>query len=340
MDADSFAIIGENIHCTRIVKSGGVRTKKLSHGGEGVSFTHEGESLLLPVPANWEEVSPQYGEGKIRHIALAIYQCLKGEGEEVRSLGEKYLRWAAERQIDKGANYLDVNVDEYTNDLAERNEIMAWLAGFLSERYETPLSIDSSNASTIETGLQRCKKEPLPMVNSVSLEREDAVDAVINFNTAAVVSAAAKTGLPNSTEERLANFDGIMKTLEAKGMKREKMYLDPLVLPISVDPSNGKKFFDSTAAVRERYEGVHITGGLSNVSFGMPKRKLLNMVFTRLFVDAGGDSGIIDPVQMPIEDIAALDTGSESFQLAKNVLEGTDMFGGEYIAAFREGRLQ
>ncbi len=340
MDADSFTIIGENIHCTRIVKSGGVRTEKTPQGGEGVSFAFGGESLLLPVPENWEEVSPQYGEGKIRHIALAVYQCLNGKSEEERSLGEKYLCSAAERQIDKGANFLDVNVDEYTNDLDQRKEIMAWLVGFLSDRYETPLSIDSSNASTIETGLQHCRKEPLPMVNSVSLERADAVDAIIEFNTAAVVSAAAKTGLPNTTDERLANFDGIMKTLEEKGMKREKMFLDPLVLPISVDPGNGKKFFDATAAVRERYEGVHITGGLSNVSFGMPKRKLLNMVFTRLFVDAGGDSGIIDPVQMPLKDIAALDTGSESFQLAKNVLEGTDMFGGEYIAAFRDGRLK
>ena len=340
MNADSFAIIGENIHCTRIVKSGGTRTEKLSQGGEAVSFTQAGESLLLPVPENWEEVSPQYGEGKIRHIALAIYQCLNGKTDEERSLGEKYLCWAAERQINEGANYLDVNVDEYTNDLKERNEIMAWLVGFLSERYETPLSIDSSNASTIETGLQRCRKDPLPMVNSVSLEREDAVDPVIEFNTAAVVSAAAKTGLPNSTEERLANFDGIMKTLEAKGMKREKMYLDPLVLPISVDPSNGKKFFDSTAAVRERYEGVHITGGLSNISYGMPNRKLLNMVFVRLFVDAGGDGGIIDPVQMPAADIAALDKESDAFKFAGAVLDGTDMFGGEYIAAFREGRLQ
>ena len=118
------------------------------------------------------------------------------------------------------------------------------------------------------------------------------------------------------------------------------MHLDPLVFPISVNPENGMSFFESTKAIRERYDGVHITGGLSNVAYGMPNRKLLNMVFVRLFVDAGGDGGIIDPVQMPVTDIASMDAGAENFQLAKAVLDGTDMFGGEYIAAFRDGRIK
>ena len=340
MNLEPFTVIGENIHCTRIVKSGGPRTCPLPGGGEALSFTYAGESRLLPVPENWAELSPPYANGKIRHIALAIYHCLSAKSEEERTAGEKYLCWAAERQIDESSGYLDVNVDEYTNDLDKRVEIMSWLAGFLAQRYDTPLSIDSSSVEVLAAGLDRCRKESTQMVNSVSLEREDAVEVVIQFEADAVVSAAGKTGLPNTTEARLANFDGIVKILEAKGMKREKMYLDPLVFPISVDSENGKKFFESVRAVRTRYEGAHITGGLSNVSFGMPNRKLLNMVFTRLFVDAGGDSGIIDPVQMPVKQIAAMEASSESFKLAKAVLDGTDFFGGEYIAAFRDGRIQ
>ncbi|MBN1685441.1 MAG: dihydropteroate synthase [Spirochaetales bacterium] len=340
MKDQSFTVIGENIHCTRIVKSGGTRTSPLPGGGEGLSFAYDGEDCLLPIPQNWAEISPPYESGKIRHIALAVYQSLSGGSEDERAAGEKYLCWAAERQISRDAKYLDVNVDEYTNDLRERIETMSWLAGFLAGRYETPLSIDSSNVDVIAAGLAQCRKDVSQMVNSVSLEREEAVDVIIEFGADAVVSAAGKTGLPNTTGERLANFDSIVKILDAKGMKREKMYLDPLVLPISVDSGNGKKFFESVTAVRERYDGVHITGGLSNVSYGMPNRKLLNMVFTRLFVDAGGDSGIIDPVQMPVKEIAAMDVTSNSFKLAQAVLDGTDFFGGEYIAAYRDGRLQ
>ena len=340
MNPESFIIIGENIHCTRVVKSGGIRTTPLPGGQEGVKFKHSGESCVLPLPKNWGEVNPSYNEGKIRHVALAIYLSLNGASEEERAIGERYLRWAAERQIKKGATYLDINVDEYTNDLTERMEIMAWLAGFFAERYEIPLSIDSSNVDTLTAGLDRCRKDSTQMVNSVSLEREDAVDVVIQFGADAVVSAAGKSGLPNTADERITNFDAIIQILEAKGMERPKMHLDPLVFPISVNPENGKSFFESTKAIRERYEGVHITGGLSNVSYGMPNRKLLNMVFVRMFVDSGGDGGIIDPVQMPAAEIASLDKESEAFKLAEAVLDGTDMFGGEYIAAFREGRIQ
>ena len=177
------------------------------------------------------------------------------------------------------------------------------------------------------------------MVNSVSLEREEAVDVVIEYSADAIVSAAAKAGLPGSVEERLTNFDSIIEILGKAGMSQTKMHLDPLVFPISVDPMNGKSFFEATKAAKERYEGVNITGGLSNISFGMPNRKLLNMVFTWLFVEAGGNGGIIDPVQMSPADMAALDPDNDSFKRAKAVLDGSDMFGGEYIAAHREGRL-
>lgn len=339
MNMDSFITVGENIHCTRIVKSGGSRTDSLPDGGEAVSFKYDGERCLLPVPSNWESVSPVYGDGKIRHIALAIYQALNGRTEEARTLGTTYLKWAAERQVKKGASFLDINVDEYTNDEQERMEIMKWVATFYSGEYETPLSIDSSNVKVLSTGLDCCRDGVARMVNSVSLEREEGADVVMQYQADAVVSAAGKTGLPSTTEERNENFEKIIAILDAKGMERKKMHLDPLVFPISVDPMNGKNFFEATRNAAEKFTGVNITGGLSNISFGMPNRKLLNMVFTRLFVEAGGTGGIIDPVQMPPADVAAMDPESEQFVLARNVLEGTDMFGGEYISAHRDGRL-
>lgn len=338
MNMDSFITVGENIHCTRIVKSGGTRTDKLPGGGEGVAFKYSGVRNLLSVPVNWGEISPVYDDGKIRHIALAIYHSMNGTAEE-RELGALYLKWAAERQVKKGANFLDINVDEYTNDATERVEIMKWLAGFFSELYETPLSIDSSNVEVLDAGLNACRKGVTPMVNSVSLEREEGIDVVIGHGAEAIVSAAGKTGLPSTVEERQKNFSEVIEILKSKGMSETKMHLDPLVFPISVDPQNGKNFFEATRQASESFPGAQISGGLSNISFGMPNRKLLNMVFTRLFVEAGGTGGIIDPVQMPAADVAALDEESEQFKLAQGVLDGTDMFGGEYIQAHRDGKL-
>jgi 5-methyltetrahydrofolate--homocysteine methyltransferase len=338
MDMSSFIVVGENIHCTRIVKSGGKHAVALPGGGEGVRFTYQGAERVLPVPANWSATSPAYDDGKIRHVQLAVWQARQGSGED-RQTGLDYLAWAAERQIENGATFLDVNVDEYSNDPAERAEVMTWLASFLAERYETPLSIDSSTTEVLAAGLERCRAGTAPMVNSVSLEREDALEVVVEYGAEAIVSAAAKEGLPSGVEDRLENFGGIIEKLEAAGMERPKMHLDALVLPISVDPNNGKTFLEASAQAARRFAGVNLTGGLSNVSFGMPNRKLLNMVFCYLFVEHGGTGGIIDPVSMSPTAIGALDPADDGFQLAKNVLEGVDQFGMEYIAACREGRI-
>ncbi|MBD3305755.1 hypothetical protein GF339_05180 [candidate division KSB3 bacterium] len=339
MDMSNFIVVGENIHCTRIVKRGGKRSATLPDGREGVLFVYNGEESILPIPADWEKRSPAYAEGKIRHIALAIYHAYEGANEETRQLGENYLCWATERQIEKGATFLDVNVDEYSHDPVVTREIMTWLVTFLSDRYEIPLSIDSSNIDTIATGLEACRQDITPMVNSISLEREDAVEILMQYQAHAIVSAAGKKGLPSTADERLANFKAIIALLDQAGMERAKMHLDSLVLPISVDSMNGKNFLESTAQAKEMFPGVNFSGGLSNISYGMPKRKLLNLVFTWLFVKAGGNGGIIDPVQMAPEEVAALDPETEAFQLAQAVLEGNDMYGMNYISAFRAGKL-
>lgn len=339
MNLSQFVTVGENIHCTRIVKRGGSRTETSSDGVESVIFRYKGERYLLPVPPNWADVSPAYEEGKIHHVALAIHLALEGKSEEERNVAGLYLQWAAQRQIDKRANFLDVNVDEFTNDTQKRIEVMKWLVEYLSAHFEFPLSIDSSNVATLDAGLSVTRKDTASMVNSVSLEREEAVDIVISHGAESIVSAAGKTGLPSSVDERLSNFEKIIGILSGKGMAVSKMHLDPLVFPISVDPGNGKSFFEATSRARSAYPEANITGGLSNISFGMPNRKLLNMVFTWLFVQSGGNGGIIDPTQTSPAEIEALDPESESFTLARAVLEGTDMFGGEYIAAHREGRL-
>jgi hypothetical protein len=84
---------------------------------------------------------------------------------------------------------------------------------------------------------------------------------------------------------------------------------------------------------------IHLTGGLSNVSFGLPERRLLNDVFIDLAADAGIDGGIIDPVASDLARVFSQDRSSEPYRLAADLLLGRDPFGGEYVAAFREGRL-
>ena len=339
MDASNFIAIGENIHCTRIVKRNGKRASVMPDGSEVVSFTYRGEERTLAVPPDWGRISPAFEDGKIKHVALAVWGSRNGEEQQAADARD-YLCSLAEAQIAAGARFLDVNVDEFSSAPDTQADTMAYLAGFLADRFDTPLSIDSSKPKTLNAGLARCREAvPRPMVNSVSLERTDAIPLVQQYNAAVVVSASGREGLPADASERIANFREIIGLFDDLGIARDRMYLDPLVLPISTDPGNGMHFFDAVRQARAEFDGVHITGGLSNVSFGMPSRKLLNMTFVRLCAEAGADSGIIDPVVMPPSSVAALDPESEPFKLAKAVLTGEDMFGMEFITAFRDGRL-
>ncbi|MFW5798511.1 MAG: dihydropteroate synthase [Planctomycetota bacterium] len=339
MDLSNFVIVGENIHCTRIVKAGGSRTKQMDDGRQAVSFKHQGESRRLPIPENWGSVSPAYTQGKVKHIALAIYQATEGDGED-KQAGIDYLCWAAERQIRAGATFLDVNVDEYSNDLEKNQVTMTWLVEFYGSRYDTPLSIDSSKPEILRAGLEACRRDiASPMINSISLERPEVKELAARFETDNIVSAAGPEGIPNDVEGRMANFKKIVGLLEEAGIPREKMHLDPLVLPVSVDGGNGKAFLEATSVAAKTFEGVHLNGGLSNISFGMPNRELLNQVFLYLCIEAGTDGGIIDPVKVNVKELASIDTDSEAFKLARAVLVGEDAFGMNYITAHREGKL-
>ncbi len=339
MDWDTFIVVGENIHCTRIVKRGGIKTVALPGGGEGVKFTSDGVDRVLPIPADWSSVSPAFEEGKVKHVALAIHQTLHGSDAD-KATAEDYLCYLAERQIRGGATFLDLNVDEYSTDPKIQAETMVYMASFLSSRYDTPLSIDSSNPHTLRAGLEVCRKDIAPpMINSISLERPEVIELAKEFGADAIVNAAGREGMPADDASRMANFRELMGMLDNAGIARNRLHLDPLVLPISVDPLNGAHFLGATAQARAEFEGIHLNGGLSNISFGMPSRKLLNSVFVYLCAEAGTDGGIIDPVSIPVTSLAELDTTSEPFVLAKAVLDGSDMFGMEYITAFREGRL-
>jgi len=339
MDWAQFITVGENIHCTRIVKRNGTRTTTLPGGIEAVKFNRGGQEMAVPVPTGWEQKSPAFGDGKIKHVALAVYQSLNGSGDS-KEMAEQYLCYLAERQIDAGAVFLDVNVDEYSNDAKEAGDVMAYLAGFLSERYDTPLSIDSSNLDTLRIGLAACRKDiRAPMLNSISLERPDAISVAKEFDADAIVNAVGREGMPADADERMSNFRELIALLDDAGIARDKIHLDPLVLPISTDPMNGSHFLGATASARAEFDGVHLNGGLSNISFGMPERKLLNTVFVYLCAEAGTDGGIIDPASMPVSAVQSLEADSEAFKLARAVLVGEDMFGMEFITAFREGRL-
>lgn len=332
-------VVGENIHCTRVYKVGGSFVKQLDNGGFAVVYGGKTDTRALPIPEHFLKTA-DWEAGKIKHCAVAVWQGLYGDASG-KTAAVDYLRYLAMRQERADASFLDVNVDEFSTDIAERCRAIKWVAGVVQETSKIPLSIDSSNPAILRAGLEACDpKRGRPMVNSVSLERQDSIPVAAEFKAVVIASAAGEKDLPCNTEQRLANVNRLMPMLDKVGIRGGDVYVDPLVFPVATDSNNAQSFLESVASIRKAYGSeIHISGGLSNVSFGMPARKLINQVFTWMVVEAGGDSGILDPLQMNAKILSAVDTTSESFTLAKALLTGEDMFGVEFIMAHREGKL-
>jgi 5-methyltetrahydrofolate--homocysteine methyltransferase len=336
MQVQRFIAVGENIHCTRIFKVGGKYCTE-KDGTFVIAYTRNGELKELPVPEAVTQ-SAEWENGRVKHCAVAIWQANYGEGS-AREAGADYLAALAEEQEANNAHYLDINVDEFSTDVAERVRLMKWTVEQVQSAAAIPVSVDSSNTDILKAGLEAADPgKGRPMVNSVSLERADAVDIARAYNAVVIASAAGEKGLPSTVDERMANLERLVGRLREAGFEDADMHIDPLVFPISVDGQNGPDFLNSCRAIRQAFgPDVHLVAGLSNVSFGMPNRKLINQVFAWLAVEAGADGGIVDPSQINADILSGLDPDAEDFALARALLLGEDEFGMNYIMAMRAG---
>tara|TARA_A100001035_G_scaffold272708_1_gene262343 strand:- start:279 stop:1145 length:867 start_codon:yes stop_codon:yes gene_type:complete len=288
----------------------------------------------MDIPKHFEDTQP-YKQGQLKHFMIAIWHGMNGN----KSQGIDYIKWEIERQTSNSASYLDINVDEYSYKIEDQIEAMRWLVDIVKEYAKIPVSIDSSNPEIIKAGLDQYDNHMRPMVNSLSLERKDLVEAIVEFDAQVVVSAASESSMPEDSNERIENLTNLIDYSTSKGLLLEDLFIDPLIFPISVSSSYGTDALEAISKIKNEWPEVNITGGMSNVSFGLPKRRLVNDVFISLAIDAGANSGIINPVESKIDRILSIDKNSEAFSITKDMLEGRDEFCVNYLSAFREKRI-
>jgi len=340
----SFIVIGENIHATRVLLKKNERITPNENGEEGIIFTDPDGTVSHLRISETEKSSQPYAEGRIKHVRLAVALAM-AEDEPDHSVALCYLRTLADRQVQAGANFLDVNVDEFSNKPAEQIEAMRWLVGMLAPLVDVPLSIDSSNLETINAGVTGAAEAAghnvgAPMLNSASLERIEALELAARVQAPVVVTAAGESAMPTNAEERVVNASRMIEASVTAGISLDRIFVDPLVFPIAVDGEYGRHCLDAIAELRRRFgTEIHITGGMSNVSFGLPNRRLLNDAFLALAIEAGADSGIVDPTVVSLKRVQAVDRASRPFQLALDVLTGVDSDCRIYMKAHRAGEL-
>jgi cobalamin-dependent methionine synthase I len=333
-----FIIIGENIHTTRVIPRKSARIQVDGDGREGIVFPDADGSTRVLLISDAMKRSQDYEEGRVKHVKLAV-QAAMGEDAERAQIGRAYLSHLTRQQEIVGTHFLDVNVDEISIKSAEQKAAMTWLARFVQSISNLPLSIDSSSLEIIEVGMAECdRNRERPMLNSASLERKDALGLARRSGARVIVTAAGGRGMPSGVDDRVANASLMIEAALAEGIPLSDIFVDPLIFPISVDKTFALHSLGAMKEIRARFgPEIHISGGFSNVSFGIPYRRAINDVFFKLAEEAGADSGIIDPVANNPERARSFDQTSKAYKLAEDVLLGHDEHCRNYIRAWRKG---
>ena len=336
-----FIIIGENVHTTRIVRRKGKLVTNNADGVESIRYLDRNKKRRYLVIPDSIKKTQDYEEGRIKHVKIAIQAAMTGKNPHAGE-GLEYLMRLVRRQLDSGADYLDLNVDEVSLHLEEQKDAMRWLVQTVREICSIPLSVDSSNTEIIQAGLEAAEGNVVQtMLNSAAPERLETLDLAKQYHTKVIVQAASVDGMPENAEERVSNASFMVDKALDKGIAIHDIYIDPVIFPISVDSQYGNHCFDAIRQIRDKYgPNLHISGGFSNASFGLPCRRLINDVFMVLAIEAGADSGIIDPVTSDPRKIMAMDRQSKPYKLAEDMLLGGDEYCANFIKAYRKGELE
>jgi len=236
-----------------------------------------------------------------------------------------WIRDLAKRQSDAGADYIDVCSSVLEKDV----ETLKWLIDLVQEVCDTPICIDSPSAKSIVEAIPFCKKPGI--INSVSLEGDkiDTVFPVIaDTNWECIALLSGKSRITEDVDERIEIFEQIMAKAKEYHIAPSRMHIDPLVFSVGTNPESFLGYAEVSRYVKNAYPDIHITSGLSNISFGIPSRKTMNQAFLILAMQAGMDCAIIDPTNRDM-------IGSV---FATEALLGIDEYCIEYIGGFNEGR--
>ncbi len=252
---------------------------KIVPAGSGFPFVRIGE-----------RINP-YGSKKIKPFI------------EARDI-EEIARTAVEQQAN-GADAIDVNLG------LQGEKEPAFFAETLltiSTRVNIPVFIDVKNPDSVEKALKATPGRPV--VNSCSAERErmeELLPLISRYSAGVVAIAIDDTGVAETVRDKLKILENFLKTAESYGINSSDVIFDPVVLSVSTGTEGAKNTLEAIREVKRLFE-VPVILGLSNVSYGMPKRKWLNRAFLAMAICMGADAAIL---RVEDEELASILYASE-----------------------------
>ncbi len=260
-------------------------------------------------------------------IGERINTTLKKVQAAVAERDAGYIENDVRLQTEAGATYIDVNAGAR---IGQEEADMRWLIEVVQAATELPLCLDSPDPNILEMAYGLADKKP--MINSISLEK-DRFEPMINYlegkECRIIALCMDDSGMPKSVDDIVSRARSLVGELEKIGFKRDDIFIDPLIQPMSVDINNGTIAMNAVKRIMTELEGVHTTGGLSNISFGLPQRKIVNRSFLAMMMAHGYDSAIMDPLD---KDIMGL-------MHTADMIAGNDNFCMNYIKGVRADKI-
>jgi len=233
-------------------------------------------------------------------IGEKINGTRKSVARAIRERDDDFISSLARIQAEAGSTYLDVNAGTPVD---REPEDMVWLVNTVQKACDIPLCIDTANPKALEAGLEVAEQTPL--VNSVSGEKdrvEGILPLALKYKTGLIILALDdEVGIPETSEGRLKIVNRLMGLALDAGLSQDQLFVDPLVTAISTGITNALTTFGTIYRIKETYPDAHVTCGLSNISFGMPLRPIINRSFMTMAIQNGLDSAIIDPTDRDLK---------------------------------------
>jgi cobalamin-dependent methionine synthase I len=262
-------------------------------------------------------------------IGESINGTIQKVGQAILDRDEPFLTELAKIQYECGAHFLDVNAG-----VAGGNEVedLCWLVKIVQEEVPIPLMIDSANPEALKAALSVYHHSEPPILNSISGEKEkwnQLFPLVTEKKCKMIVLLMDDHGIPKTIEERFGVAKKLYQNLVQANIPPDYIYFDILVLSVAVEPDAALVALETIKMIRSNFPQSHITCGVSNVSMGLPGRRLINRAFLTMAIYAGLDTLLID-----VRDQALV-----SSIYASRILANQDPYCLEYLQAYRDKKV-
>jgi len=258
-------------------------------------------------------------------IGESINGTINKVGECILNRDDIFLSELARTQYECGAHILDINAG-----VAKGNEVedLPWLTNTIQKEVPIPLMIDSSNPNALKAALSVYRHMEPPILNSISGEQkkwDTLIPVIVEKKCKVVLLCMDDRGISKTVGERIDIATVLYNKLIFAGIPDNYIYFDPLVLSVGVEPEAAIVTLETIRNLRSKFPNSHIICGVSNVSMGLPGRRLINRIFLVMAISAGLDTLLID-----VRDRALL-----SSIYASKVIINQDPYSLEYIKAYR-----